>query len=154
MSFFTCPAANNMPGSARISVFPFSRKASKPVRMTGVANSRKPWSTSTSGRRASSISARTANSRIALASRLPWPQRRIPVLPVIVGVPFVRCQARSLVVVDGFASGAQDPPVLITFPTEYPFALAFAYTLTIAFLLDALFGDPKRIYDRVPHPSS
>ena len=42
--------------------------------------------------------------------------------------------------------------MLITFPTEYPFALAFAYTLTIAFLLDALFGDPKRIYDRVPHP--
>jgi len=42
--------------------------------------------------------------------------------------------------------------VLITFPTEYPFALAFAYTLTTALLVDALFGDPKWIYDRVPHP--
>lgn len=42
--------------------------------------------------------------------------------------------------------------MLISFPAEYPFALAFAYTLSAAFLLDVLFGDPKWIYDRVPHP--
>ncbi len=64
----------------------------------------------------------------------------------------MRGLARSFVVVDDFGWGAQDHPVLISFPAEYPFALAFAYTLTIAFLLDALFGDPKWIYDRVPHP--
>ena len=42
--------------------------------------------------------------------------------------------------------------MLISFTAEYPFALAFAYTLSAAFLLDVLFGDPKWIYDRVPHP--
>ena len=42
--------------------------------------------------------------------------------------------------------------MLITFPTEYPFALAFRLHADHRVLLDALFGDPKRIYDRVPHP--
>ena len=46
MSFLTWPAANSIPGIARHSSFPRARSFSSPSRITGVANSRNPLSTS------------------------------------------------------------------------------------------------------------
>ena len=64
------------------------------------------------GRRSSSVSARTANSRIALASRLPVAAKKNSSFTGHGRCPVRMSRCRSLVVVDGFGPGAQDLPVL------------------------------------------
>ena len=80
MSFFTWPAENSMPGTAKTWLMPWSRSLSRPSRMMGLANSRNPYSTVYSGKRAAREDCRDANSSTARTSRLPWPQIITPVL--------------------------------------------------------------------------
>lgn len=57
-----------------------------------------------------------------------------------------------VVVVDGPHSGAQDSGVLISFPAQYTGEIGLSFVLALAFGLDALIGDPKWLYRRIPHP--
>src|SRR6056297_1499661 len=87
MSFLECIAANSMPGTARIRSQPFSRSLSRPSRITGLANSRYPYSISQScGRSGGSFSAKVANSSTADWLREPCPQIITPVLTIRSGL--------------------------------------------------------------------
>jgi hypothetical protein len=82
MSFFTWPAAKSMPGTARMRSTPWPRSVSRPSRMIGRANSRKPLATGYCGSRRAMPAATAANSAIASSSRLPWPHTITPILVI------------------------------------------------------------------------
>ena len=89
-SFLTWPAANSIPGTQTIRSAPRSFSLSSPVRMTGVANSRNPLSTSKSGSLFERCPANWLNSSMAASSRLPWPQIMTAVFSVITLGPCLR----------------------------------------------------------------
>ena len=118
MSFLAWPAANSIPGTARQRRLPRSRSLSSPSRITGVANSRNPLSTSYRGSRSRMPAATDSNSATACTSRLPWPHTITPIRLML--RLLLRAAARVAVPDDAQGSGGGGRPTELRVQAAVP----------------------------------